>query len=200
MPAALLSCAVPTGYSSAARRANVRGGDTVVVVGPGGIGTAAIQGAVINGATVVVAVDPVAAKRESALSFGATHTAADADEAIALVRGLTRGVMADAVVLAPSEINGVDIGAALALTRKGGTCVLTGMAAAGPQPVSLDIQDLVLMNKNLCGTVFGSCNPRSGDPTARRDVHLGSADARRDDHPALPPRRHQRRVRRPALR
>ena len=161
VPAALLSCAVPTGYGSAARRANVRGGDTVVVVGAGGIGTAAIQGAVINGATVVVAVDPVGAKRESALSFGATHTAADTDKAIALVRGLTRGVMADAVVLAPSEINGVDIGAALALTRKGGTCVLTGMAAAGPQPVSLDIQDLVLMNKNLCGTVFGSCNPRS---------------------------------------
>ena len=160
VPAALLSQRGPHRLRLGGPPGERAGGDTVVVVGAGGIGTAAIQGAVINGATVVVAVDPVAAKRESALSFGATHTAADADEAIALVRGLTRGVMADAVVLAPSEINGVDIGAALALTRKGGTCVLTGMAAAGPQPVSLDIQDLVLMNKNLCGTVFGSCNPR----------------------------------------
>ena len=164
VPAALLSCAIPTGYGSAANRANVRGGDTVVVVGAGGIGTAAIQGALINGATVVAVVDPIAAKRDSARSFGATHTAADAEEAIELVRGLTRGVMADAVVLAPSEIVGVDIGTALALTRKGGTCVLTGMAAAGPQPVALDIQDLVLMNKNLGGTVFGSCNPRSDIP------------------------------------
>ena len=164
VPAALLSCAVPTGYGSAAHRAQVRGGDTVVVIGAGGIGTAAIQGARINGATVIVAFDPVAAKQKSALSFGATHTAADADEATVLVRHLTRGVMADAVVLAPSEITGVDIGSALALTRKGGTCVLTGMASAGPQPVMLDVQDLVLMNKNLCGTVFGSCNPRSDIP------------------------------------
>ncbi len=164
VPAALLSCAIPTGYGSAAHRANVRGGDTVVVIGAGGIGTAAIQGALINGATTVVAVDPIAAKQNSARSFGATHTAADADGAIDLVRTLTRGVMADAVVLAPSEITGVDIGTALSLTRKGGTCVLTGMASAGAQPVSLDIQDLVLMNKNVCGTVFGSCNPSSDIP------------------------------------
>lgn len=164
VPAALLACAIPTGYGSAAHRANVRGGDTVVVVGVGGIGTAAVQGARINGATTIVAVDPVEAKRKSALDFGATHTASSAAEAVELLRKLTRGVMADAVVVAPSDITGADIGSALALTRKGGTCVLTGMAPAGPQPAPLDVQDLVLMNKNLCGTVFGSCNPRSEIP------------------------------------
>jgi Zn-dependent alcohol dehydrogenase len=62
-PAALLSCAIPTGYGSAAYRANVRGGDTVVVIGAGGIGTAAIQGARINGAAQLVAVDPVEFKQ-----------------------------------------------------------------------------------------------------------------------------------------
>ena len=77
VPAALLACAVPTGYGSAANRANVRGGDTVVVVGAGGIGTAAIQGARINGAARIVAVDPVEFKRESAIGFGATHTSRD---------------------------------------------------------------------------------------------------------------------------
>ena len=164
MPAALLSCAIPTGYGSAVHRANVRGGDTVVVIGAGGIGTAAIQGARINGATAIVAVDPLAAKQKSALLFGASHTAGTAAEAIELVRHLTRGVMADSVVLAPSETAGVDIETALALTRKGGTCVLTGMASAGRQLVLLDVQDLVLMNKNVHGTVFGSCNPRSEIP------------------------------------
>jgi len=164
VPAALLSCAIPTGYGSAVHRANVRGGDTVVVIGAGGIGTAAIQGARINGATAIVAVDPLAAKQKSALLFGASHTAGTAAEAIELVRHLTRGVMADSVVLAPSETAGVDIETALALTRKGGTCVLTGMASAGRQLVLLDVQDLVLMNKNVCGTVFGSCNPRSEIP------------------------------------
>lgn len=164
LPAALLSCAVPTGYGSATHRAGVRGGDTVVIVGVGGIGTAAVQGARINGATTIVAVDPRDSRLKSALGFGATHTATSTAEATDLVRDLTRGVMADAVIVSPSDITGEDIRAALALTRKGGTCVLTGMAPAGAQPVQLDVQDLVLMNKNLCGTVFGSCNPRSEIP------------------------------------
>ena len=103
VPAALLACAVPTGYGSAAHRAKVRGGDTAVVIGAGGIGSAAIQGARIRGAARIVAVDPVKFKRESALTFGATHTAATGAEAIELVRELTRGVMADAVVVSPRD-------------------------------------------------------------------------------------------------
>ncbi|NTY59142.1 Zn-dependent alcohol dehydrogenase [Mycolicibacterium sphagni] len=164
VPAALLACAIPTGYGSSVHRGNVRGGDTVVVIGAGGIGTAAIQGARINGATTIVAVDPLDSKRKSACDFGATHTAVWACDAKDLVRDLTRGVMADCVVVAPSDITGDDVRDALALTRKGGTCVLTGMAPAGRLPVQLDIQDLVLMNKTLCGTVFGSCNPRAEIP------------------------------------
>jgi NDMA-dependent alcohol dehydrogenase len=163
-PIALLACAIPTGYGSAVHRAQVRGGDTIVVLGCGGIGTSAIQGARINGALTIVAVDPLESKLQSALIFGATHTATSATEALALVRDLTRGVMADSVVVAPSEISPTDVATALQLTRKGGTCVLTGMATAGRQPVMLDVQDVVLMNKSLVGTVFGSCNPRSEIP------------------------------------
>ncbi|MBP2453268.1 NDMA-dependent alcohol dehydrogenase [Mycolicibacterium lutetiense] len=158
---ALLSCAVPTGYGSMVHRAGVRAGDTVVVVGAGGIGTPAIQGAHLCGATRVVAVDPVAFKRDSAVTFGATHTAPSVSDALELVRDLTRGVMADAVVVAPSTIGDGDVAGALALTRKGGICVLTGMAAPSTGAVPLDLQDLILMNKTLCGTLFGSCNPRT---------------------------------------
>lgn len=164
VPAALLACAIPTGYGSAAYRGGVRGGDTVVVIGAGGIGTAAIQGARINGATVIVAVDPVDFKQKSALTFGATHTAATADEAIDLVRDLTRGVMADAVVLAPALIGDADVGLALTLTRKGGTCVLTGLSSRTTRLIDVNVQDFVLMNKTLCGTIFGSCNPRRDIP------------------------------------
>ncbi len=164
IPSALLACAVPTGYGAAVHDGQVRGGDTSVVIGAGGIGTAAIQGARINGATLIIAVDPVDARQKSALAFGATHTAASSAEAITLVRELTRGVMADSVVVSPSDVTGAELTAALALTRKGGHCVLVGMAAPGPQPVMLDLQDIVLMNKNLSGTVFGSCNPRSEIP------------------------------------
>src|SRR6201999_3365687 len=62
---------------------------------------------------------------------------------------------------APSATTADDIETGLALTRKGGTCVLTGMPSTSIRPVNLSVQDFILMNKNLCGTVFGSCNPRS---------------------------------------
>jgi NDMA-dependent alcohol dehydrogenase len=161
VPAALLACAIPTGYGSAVHQARVRSGDTVVVIGAGGIGTAAIQGARIAGAVIVVAVDPVEFKRNSAIGFGATHTAATATEAFPLVRDLTRGVMADGVVLAPSLVGEHDVSDALALTRKGGNCVITGLATPATQSIRLDVQNFTLMNKNLRGTVFGSCNPNA---------------------------------------
>jgi NDMA-dependent alcohol dehydrogenase len=161
VPSALLSCAIPTGYGSAANRAGVRGGDVVVVVGAGGIGTGAIQGARINGAAQIIAVDPVEFKQKSARLFGATHSAASIAEALDLVRGLTYGVMADAVVVSPSLITADDVRDALQLTRKGGTCVLTGMTSQLTRSVNIDLQDFILMNKTLAGTIFGSCNAKA---------------------------------------
>lgn len=160
-PSALLSCAIPTGYGSVANRAGMRAGDTVVFVGAGGIGTGAIQGARINGAAHIVAVDPMEFKQKSARMFGATHSAATLPEALDLVSDLTYGVMADAVVVSPSLITAADVGNALKLTRKGGTCVLTGMTAQTTRSIKIDLQDFILMNKTLAGTIFGSCNARA---------------------------------------
>lgn len=161
VPSALLSCAIPTGFGSVTNRSNMRPGDTVVVIGVGGIGTGAIQGARVGGAAHIVAVDPVEFKQKSALRFGATHTAATAVEAIDLVRELSYGVMADAVVVSPSLITPEDVRDAVRLTRKGGTCVLTGMTSQLTSSVQIDLQDFILSNKSLAGTVFGSCNPRA---------------------------------------
>lgn len=160
-PSALLSCAIPTGFGSVANRSNMRPGDTVVVVGVGGIGTGAVQAARIGGAAYIVAVDPVEFKQKSALQFGATHTAASTAEALDLVRDLTYGVMADAVVVSPSLIAAEDVRDAVRLTRKGGTCVLTGMTSQLTSSVKIDLQEFILSNKSLAGTVFGSCNPKS---------------------------------------
>jgi NDMA-dependent alcohol dehydrogenase len=160
VPMALLSCAIPTGYGSAENRAKVHTGDTVVVIGAGGIGTAAIQGARINGAAHIIAVDPVELKQKSALRFGATHAVASTDEALDVLRDLTRGLMADSVVVSPSLISGEDVQAALSLTRKGGTCVLTGMTKQTTMSVAMNLQEFILWNKSLVGTVYGSCNPR----------------------------------------
>jgi Zn-dependent alcohol dehydrogenase len=81
-----------------------------------------------------------------------------------MVRELTRGVMADAVVVSPAMIGEADVGTALQLTRKGGTCVLTGLPSPGLKSIAVTLQDFILMNKTLCGNVFGSCNPKSDIP------------------------------------
>ncbi|AEV75228.1 oxidoreductase, Rxyl_3153 family [Mycolicibacterium rhodesiae NBB3] len=164
LPMALLSCGIPTGYGSAENRAKVRTGDTVVVIGVGGIGTGAIQGARINGAAQIIAVDPVEFKQKSALGFGATHSVASTEEAADLVRDLTSGVMADSVIVSPSLITEADVQPALSLTRKGGTCVLTGMTRQMTSSIGINLQEFILWNKSLVGTVFGSCNPRVDVP------------------------------------
>ena len=75
-------------------------------------------------------------------------------------RLMTHGVMADSVVVSPSLITGDDVQAALSLTRKGGTCVLTGMTATTTNSIAINLQEFILWNKSLVGTVLGSCNPR----------------------------------------
>lgn len=117
----LVSCGVMTGWGSATVGAGTEAGDTVVVIGVGGVGMNAVQGARAVGAKQVIAVDPVGFKRDSAISFGATHAVASVGEAAALVRELTHGVMADRVVLTPGVMPAELLSPAMMLTRKGGT-------------------------------------------------------------------------------
>ena len=164
IPVALVSCGVATGYGSAVNRAEVTAGDTVVVVGCGGIGANALQGAKAAGAKNVVAVDPSEFKREKAAEFGATHTAASMDEAMAIVGGLTEGVMADSVILSAGVIHGDMLAPAQFLTRKGGTIVVTGLAPMMQMDVQLNLFELAMMNKQIRGTIFGSDSPRRAVP------------------------------------
>ena len=97
--ACLVGCGVTTGWGSAVNTAKVRPGDTVVVIGCGGIGASAIQGARVAGAEHIVAVDIVESKREKILSLGATHFCTSFEEATQLVGDMTRGVMADSCLL-----------------------------------------------------------------------------------------------------
>lgn len=89
--ASLVSCGVTTGFGSGSVAAGTQPGDTVVVVGVGGIGMNAVQGARIAGAKHIVAVDPNEFKRQTAPGFGATHTVADAGAALELVKEITWG-------------------------------------------------------------------------------------------------------------
>lgn len=161
---ALVSCGVTTGFGSAVNRAEVKPGETVVVVGVGGIGMNAVQGARCAGARNIVAVDPVEFKRETAMAFGATHSAASMAEALPLVAELTVGAMADSVILTPSVLYGELLGEGLALTGKGGTCVVTAIAPMSQSEASIDLFQLAMWQKEVRGVIFGAGNPRFDIP------------------------------------
>lgn len=162
--ASLVSCGVTTGWGSATVSAGTQPGDTVVVIGIGGVGMNALQGARAAGAKYVIGVDPVEFKRDSAPQFGATHTIAWAHEAVELVRDLTAGVMADRVVLTAGVVHADLIPVAMMLTRKGGTCVLTGMTPLNEMSVPLILVDMANSCKQLKGALYGGMNPRASMP------------------------------------
>jgi S-(hydroxymethyl)glutathione dehydrogenase/alcohol dehydrogenase len=162
--ACLLGCGVVTGWGSSVYAAEVEPGDTVVVVGVGGIGANAVQGARIAGAKRIVAIDPVEFKREKAMEFGATHTASSMAEAGPLLQELTRGTMANKVIMTMGVGNGAMIGEAMALAAKRGRVVVTNIHPALEYGASMSLLDLTLMEKQLVGSLFGSGNPRSDIP------------------------------------
>ena len=161
---ALVSCGVATGYGSAVHRANVEPGDTVAVIGIGGIGINAVQGARIAGAKRIIAIDPVEFKREKAMELGATHTFSSIEEATPAIAELTWGEMANKVILTPGVMVGSMIEPALSMTAKGGTCVVTAVANMLENDASLNSFMFAMMNKELKGCLFGSGNPRFDIP------------------------------------
>jgi S-(hydroxymethyl)glutathione dehydrogenase/alcohol dehydrogenase len=161
---ALVSCGVATGFGSATERAGTKPGDNVAVIGIGGIGINAVQGARVAGAKRVIAIDPVEFKREQAMQFGATHTYASLEEALLAVPDLTWGEMCDRVVLSPGTVHGDMIDPALNLTAKGGTLVVTGLAPMLESDAQMNLFMFAMMNKEVKGTVFGSTNPRAQIP------------------------------------
>ena len=162
--AALVSCGVTTGWGSAVYVARVAPGDVVVVVGVGGIGVNAVQGARNAGAKWIVAVDPVECKRDQAKTFGATHVASDVFAAYALVNELTRGELADSAIITTGIASGDLIGPTMSLVSKGGAVVVTAMSPIAQSEVQLSLFELTLFQKELRGALFGGGNPRADIP------------------------------------
>lgn len=169
--AALLGCAVTTGFGSVVRTGETRSGDTVVVMGVGGVGINAVQGARIAGARNIVALDPVAFKRERAREFGATHVAASVQEAKPMVTEITRGAMADVCVVATDVAEGPQVAQALSLLGKRGRAVMTALGHLTGASVEMSLLDLTLFEKQIRGSLFGSSNPRN-DVYALLDLYL----------------------------
>jgi S-(hydroxymethyl)glutathione dehydrogenase/alcohol dehydrogenase len=162
--AALVGCGVTTGWGSAYHTAGTEPGDTVVVIGAGGIGMNAIQGARYAGAKNIIAVDTLGFKRDKANEFGATHTAATVVEALPLVQELTRGTLAQRVILTTGVAEGRLMEPALRLAGKRGVLVVTAVAPGDQLEVDLDLFVLTCYEKQIRGGLFGSSNPRIDIP------------------------------------
>ena len=150
--AALLGCAVTTGAGAVFNTTDVTPGETVCVVGCGGIGLAAVNAAKIAGAGRIIALDPVAEKRAMAEKLGATHSfdsasATVADEVVALTRGGVHHAI-EAVGRPQSAATAVKV------LRRGGTATILGMMPLG-EKVGLSAMDL-LAGKRLQGGLMGS--------------------------------------------
>jgi len=159
--AALVGCAVTTGVGAVLNTAKVEPGSAVAVIGAGGVGLNVIQGAVLAGARVVVAIDMADEKLAFAKTFGATH----------VINPKTDGNPVDKV---RKTVGAVDysfeciglaetIQQAYGMLRKGGTAVVVGIAPP-TQKVELPALHLSVTEKTLTGSMYGSTRPRVDFP------------------------------------
>jgi S-(hydroxymethyl)glutathione dehydrogenase/alcohol dehydrogenase len=172
---ALLGCGMTTGLGAALNTAQVGPGDTVAVIGCGGVGAAVVQGASIAGAAQVIAIDPVAMKREQAGLLGATDaidpTGADP---VQQVHELTGGRGVDFAFEVVGEQSLVD--QATQMTVSGGTTVLVGLPRSNDVAVSMPVLPMIRGDRTVKGSYFGSARPGRDFPRFVRLAEHGRID------------------------
>ncbi len=153
--AALFGCAVMTGTGAVVNTARVPPGASVAVFGLGGVGLAAVLGAVVSGAHPIVAVDTVQEKLDLALSLGATHGVLAGPDAVAEIRALTQGGAAYVIESVGHE---AVLAQAYAATRRGGMTVATGLPHPSKQ-FAVPAVSLVAEERTVRGSYMGSAVP-----------------------------------------
>jgi S-(hydroxymethyl)glutathione dehydrogenase/alcohol dehydrogenase len=159
---ALVGCGVVTGVGAVCNSARVEPGSSVAVIGCGGVGLAAIQGARLAGASPIIAIDRVAAKFELAKQCGATDVVdASTTDPAAAVRELTEGRGADYVFEVVGRSDTIE--AAFDMTRSAGTCTIVG-AGSFTDMAQFGAMQLMVGAKTLRGCVYGSSDPARDFP------------------------------------
>jgi alcohol dehydrogenase len=153
--AALFGCAAMCGAGSVTNTGGVTAGETVAIVGVGGVGASAILGARLAGAGRIIAVDPDEDKREIALALGATDVLESGVESADQIKDLTGGGV-DCALESAGVLEAVEI--AYSSTRRGGRVVVVGLVSPST-PLSLDLASHVTGAKSIIGSYMGSCNP-----------------------------------------
>ncbi|MEU9333670.1 Zn-dependent alcohol dehydrogenase [Streptomyces sp. NPDC048290] len=171
--AALLGCAVLTGYGAVHHAAKVAPGETVAVFGAGGVGLAALQAARIAGASRIVAVDVSPAKEELARAAGATDYVLASDTTAREIRALTGTEGVDVAVECVGRA--VTIRTAWESTRRGGRTTVVGIGGKD-QRVTFHALELFHWGRTLSGCVYGNCDPRTDLPVLAAHVRAGRLD------------------------
>jgi S-(hydroxymethyl)glutathione dehydrogenase/alcohol dehydrogenase len=156
--ASLLGCAVTTGWGAAVYLGQIEPGDNVVIIGSGGVGINAVQGAKNAGAALIIAVDTVEFKRQKALEFGATHAVASVEEARTLLEEHAPGRMADVAILSVGVGDSSALGSIVDLTGPAGTTVITSVTPFASNSIDLNLFSFTLTQKTLRGNVYGGVN------------------------------------------
>ncbi|GAA4664686.1 Zn-dependent alcohol dehydrogenase [Streptomyces chumphonensis] len=171
--AALLGCAVLTGYGAVHHSARVAPGESVAVFGVGGVGLAALQSARIAGADRIVAVDVSPAKEELARAAGATDFLLATDATAKEIRSLTGGDGVDVAVECVGRAE--TIRAAWSSTRRGGRTTVVGIGGKQEQ-VSFSPLEIFHFARTLSGCVFGNSEPAKDVPVQAEHVRAGRLD------------------------
>ncbi|GGQ94142.1 Zn-dependent alcohol dehydrogenase [Streptomyces asoensis] len=171
--AALLGCAVLTGYGAVHHSARVRAGETVAVFGVGGVGLATLQAARIAGASAIVAVDVSPEKEELARAAGATEYMVASDRTARDVRALTGGQGVDVAVECVGRA--VTIRTAWESTRRGGRTTVVGIGGKDQQ-VTFNALELFHWGRTLSGCVYGNSDPAKDLPVLADHIRAGRFD------------------------
>ncbi|MER6124994.1 Zn-dependent alcohol dehydrogenase [Streptomyces sp. NPDC001795] len=171
--AALLGCAVLTGYGAVHHSAKVRPGETVAVFGVGGVGLATLQSARIAGAERIIAVDVSPEKEELARRAGATDFVLASDTTPREIRGLTDKQGVDVAVECVGRA--VTIRAAWDSTRRGGRTTVVGIGGKD-QEVTFNALEIFHWGRTLSGCVYGNSNPAEDLPVLAEHVRTGRLD------------------------
>ncbi|GGV25585.1 zinc-binding dehydrogenase [Streptomyces spectabilis] len=171
--AALLGCAVLTGYGAVHHAARVREGETVAVLGVGGVGLAALQAARIAGAARVLAVDVSPEKEALARVAGATDYVVASDRTARDLRELTGGHGVDVAVECVGRA--ATIRAAWESTRRGGRTTVVGIGGKDQQ-VTFNALEIFHWGRTLSGCVYGNTDPARDVPVLAEHVRAGRLD------------------------
>ena len=179
--AALLGCAALTGVGAVLFAGRVQPGESVLVIGAGGVGQFCVQGARIAGAETIICVDPLEARLELVRELGATHVT-DPEG----LKALMKEIAPDGADRALDIVGNPDTTAlALSFTRSGGTCVIVGIPATGAR-LDLDPAEFNRREKFLTGTMYGSEDPAVALPILLDHVRAGRLKLRELLGPSFP--------------